>query len=708
MAKASINPFRPTRWEHHSDGLPLIWFPSTGELLAGDKSAFVYGSRGSGKTSLLRSICWEDLVRNPSLMLQRTLADSRHIGIYIRLPDHVAASLGFLHWDDLFPGSQQPEWEFFRFFSLAIELICIEKALTAAHELRLSGHLQLEASQELRLVSETLEEFPHLPSFGDQPPNTFSSLSRLCRTIVRRMNEASGRGTLGQIVDLLPAREPYDLLNFCIGRLSGIARLKSSDGGISPAFKFCLDDCEVLNVLQRNSINTLVRKSRFPVSWVVCSVGEVVDTGDTFLPQQPLTDADRRVISLNDRARPDFAELCQAVASLRTYFSISELSRPRATSETIRDFFSLQDRLGYQDVNDTFAIIVGRSTSPLAKGLRRAAVSLRDRLWKVDRRFRTKYPARSQKFPYYEAYVLRHWTGREDQFMSHENDDVEHMLALADRLRQPNIQAWMRRKMVGALLHFVSRLGTRRLPLAGWNIVVTLADGSIRDFLEIMAEIYDKYDVGKTSDEEQLAVHERFALSRTKIAASSQNAGIHAASESFFNGISAQTDANPEAIERLIEALGRFTSVLQTNADDPTTLATTERGVFVIEPIQGQLIQDSTSINNTYATLLRAELAGYLRTHLVRRRTGEPIVGTSPPNKRAGVGYRLHRRFAPYFRYSYRGAYEPVRLDIEHLAPLCHLENAQSVEQWLKPLTARGFSVADKQLMLALRPEDDE
>ena len=87
------NPFRPTRWEHHRDGKPLLWFTKTANELAAPKSVFIYGSRGSGKTSILKSICWEDLAGNDSLRLQRNIADFEHIGIYIRFPDHISQSL---------------------------------------------------------------------------------------------------------------------------------------------------------------------------------------------------------------------------------------------------------------------------------------------------------------------------------------------------------------------------------------------------------------------------------------------------------------------------------------------------------------------------------------------------------------------------------------------------------------------------------------
>jgi hypothetical protein len=59
----------------------------------------------------------------------------------------------------------------------------------------------------------------------------------------------------------------------------------------------------------------------------VSAVGALFDSTETFIEQQPLTDADRRVISLDDRKDEDFRDLCQAVASLRLLFSVSETAR---------------------------------------------------------------------------------------------------------------------------------------------------------------------------------------------------------------------------------------------------------------------------------------------------------------------------------------------------------------------------------------------
>jgi hypothetical protein len=337
------------------------------------------------------------------------------------------------------------------------------------------------------------------------------------------MNEACGRGTVENLLPLLPTREPNELLALIAERLADSVRMKTQFGDKPTGFKFCLDDCEVLSAVQKKSINSLVRLSRSPVSWVISAVGASRDDSETFIESQPLTDADRRVISLDDRANADFRQLCQSVVSLRLLFTTPSSRSPSVTREDVADFFQLEQRLGRNDVNDMFALLVKRSGRPRAKLLATAAEKLAS-LTANRRRGRTK-TSPAGRLPFYEAYVLLHWQGREDAFKSDvSEEDIATLSAVAERFPEQGFQAWLRRKQVAALLHFASSLGFRKLPLSGANIIVSLADGSIRDFLEIMGEIYDAYvsyhdlDIGDPSS------LERFATSRTQIGDQSSKA----------------------------------------------------------------------------------------------------------------------------------------------------------------------------------------
>jgi hypothetical protein len=705
-----LNPFRPTRWEHQRDGYQLIWFTKTAELLAAEKSTYVRGSRGSGKTTLLKSICWEDLSKNTSLRMQRSLADFHHIGVYIRFPDHISSSISYPAWEALYPDAIHPEFEFHKFFSLLVELTCAERALNACHELRLANLASLSAGQELRLIDELIAEFPAIASFADVKPRTFSDAARVMRNLVRRINEAAGRGTVKQLNETLPGREPGEFLNFVTGRLSDCVRIVSRQGNQQPGFKFCLDDCEVLSALQQRSLNTLVRTSSFPVSWVISAVGALFDSTETFIEQQPLTDADRRVISLDDRNDEDFRGLCQAVASLRLLFSVSEVARNEYGPKPLADFFPLINRFGRRDVNDMMAVIARRSTSPFAKQILQASVKLREALVLSSRRHQTRF-ARSETLPLYEAYILLLWQGREDAFKADfGSEDLAIFSSAAALFDSPSFEAWLRRKQRAALLQFSSKLGFRRLPLAGAGVIVSLADGSIRDFLEMLGSIYEAYARRHRLDATDIGSLDRFATSRSQIGSDIQTDGIYAASEAYVAGISARTERNSDIVFRLLDGLGHYTSALQSSPDDPTVLGRAERGVFSVrfgaieKAYQGDVVPDREAL--VWRTIRQAEIAGYIRTADLK--LGEGIDANEISDHRGRViTFRLHRRFAPHFRFSYRGAYEAVVVSPLDLWLLCDPAVPANPKLWAEQMSKRVSSF-DAQLSLRFLSEDSD
>lgn len=671
------NPFRPTRWEQHLDGKHLIWYSSTSNELIGSKSAFVYGNRGSGKTTLLRGICWEDLTYNDSLRLQKTVSDFDHVGIYVRFPDHMGASFSEKVWRRSLGHLGDPEIEFHRSFSLLVEAAALEKLLDAVHELRKEGQVSYSPDDELSIISMMCEEFPKLKNFSQSGLNTFADATRCFRSLSRETTQLFGRGDIEALWKLLPPRDPYELLGFICEKLADAVKLRSDSGFVSPRFKFCLDDCEVLDEHQRKSINTLVRQSRHPISWVIASVGKSQWAGDTYINSQPLTDADRIIVSLDRRQKDEFGDLCQAVTSMRVLFSLPAAVRPNLRKDEVRSFFDFSQRLGEHSVNYLMSKMVRRS-SKIATDLQRGALVLQEEL----KGGRT--PGNSSDLPpYYEAYILMHWLEGENTFSNSYSEDFEERLRyLAPRLKEKNFSAWLRRKQVAALLQFSTKASLKRIPLAGSNYIVSLADGSIRDFLEIMAEIFDEHvkKVYSSIEEEQVIV--KFSESRTKIADDVQTRGIYQASERYFEGISNRHDVEGDLLTRIVSGLSYLTSMLQASPSDSRVLAMAERGVFMFTPPQyGNF--DRSCYDDVVSALRQAELAGYLR----------PVFDSAMPNvsnKRVDgsiLVYRLHKRFAPEFRFSYRGAYEPFRISFDEIYELFLNVDRGSSRQWALKLS---------------------
>lgn len=676
MNRRNFNPFRPTRWEHHGSGRPLIWFSSAADDIIGHKPTFIYGSRGSGKTSLLRSICWEDLIENESLKLQKSFRDFQHIGVYIRFPDHVSSSLYYYDWGKFFPASPSPELEYHNLFSLVVEALCLERLLEALHALRLANCVSFDASHEISCCDYFVREFPAVLSFCPDEPKTFLGVARMLRLMTRSINVLVGRGQISELLDQLPHRVAGEMLaNFC-ERLSIGIRQTDVQSPDTLTFKFCLDDCEVLNEVQRKSLVTLVRTSRAPVSWVIASVGRRWESGETFIPSQPLTDADRKNVLLDARGERGFRELCQSVVSLRLLFGAGTAGPISLSTTALNQAFDLDRRLGVQSVNAVLDILLRRSNRPIAHQIKRAAEILAN-FSPDDASTAVAQEGRERRIlPYYEAYTLLHWNEDSQSFRSAFTEgDVQQIGKYRDDLAAPAFNAWLRRKQQSALLQLSQVLRVRVLPLEGHNNIVTLADGSIRDFLEIMGEIFGEYVERRGASPDVIS---SFVKSQGKIAQKTQTDGIYAASEAYFDGIANRVDVNNDAIGRLVSGLCILTSLLQSRPGDPRVLSSAERGIFVLSLDRpGGKTLEGVALG-LHRLLEQAELAGYLRSVPNQKAHMDKITGAGWQN----VAFRVHRRFAPHFRFSVRGAYEPVRLSAELLARLCLDYGDVTPEAW--------------------------
>jgi len=247
-------------------------------------------------------------------------------------------------------------------------------------------------------------------------------------------------------------------------------------------------------------------------------------------------------------------------------------------------------------------------------------------------------------------------------------------------------------------------MGTRRLPLAGENVVVSLADGSIRDFLEIMGEIYEAYVSAQKWEPGDPSNLVKFAKSCTPIANAIQTAGIYSASDSYFEGVSRRSEIDTDVVSRLLAGLGEYTSLLQTSPGDPRTLSTTERGVFFIDyalVVGKEGLPDYAKHVNL--AIRQAELAGYLRPVEIRRHQPAQVEGHF-----RSIAFRLHRRFSPRFRFSFRGAYESVALNPRDLANLCFAGATLTPRDWAESIAGRAPGASAQLELPTVTEADDE
>jgi hypothetical protein len=93
------------------------------------------------------------------------------------------------------------------------------------------------------------------------------------------------------------------------------------------------------------------------------------------------------------------------------------------------------------------------------------------------------------------------------------------------------------------------------------------------------------------------------------------------------------------------------------------------------------------------SAIRQAELAGYLRPIEVSRYQIAALDG-----QYRSIAFRLHRRFAPRFRFSFRGAYEGVSLDPNDLAALCSGSTNLTAKAWAEALAATSPRASSSQL----------
>jgi len=87
------SPFQPTRFEY--EGQHLYFLPkAVFDDLERPKPCYLIGSRGTGKTTLLKALSWNERLNNKSLKRQLGLVPfaKRCIGVYLKLPEYLFAA----------------------------------------------------------------------------------------------------------------------------------------------------------------------------------------------------------------------------------------------------------------------------------------------------------------------------------------------------------------------------------------------------------------------------------------------------------------------------------------------------------------------------------------------------------------------------------------------------------------------------------------
>ena len=639
------NPFRAQKYED-SEINPMIWVSPLARSLEQNTSFYISGSRGSGKTTLLRSIHWRERIENEHILSQFEENEQfSTIGVYLHVAHFLASPFGAVPWEKTGIELQSGSSLDYQFFSIYIETMVLRYICDAFDAMRANGFIDFSPSDEDNAVlamsniysglDETLSQYSGMAGLP--------ALSRAFKHIADKMKQLCFVGGDWSFVGRLPFSRAGELLRE--GVLSLRRELKVQPY-IASKIKVMLDDAHLLDDKKQIYVNSIVRHSRAPVFWIVSYIRQQFQNAKTIWQSEFLTSDDRRFLDLDAELRScegDFLKLCESVTRLR----LDQIQ--------IGKKFDLTASLGNYSVNELIHIASRGSINPKWKAFRSRA----DQFSKGGRRGRSAQN-RPDVPSYYEAYLTRKILGRSNR-------------------EGINWDGW--RKKERAALLCICREYRFKPPYAGINVVAALSDGCIRDYLNIMAGIYDEFF--KRTD---YVDPEKFCLVR--IDPDLQRDGIIEASRSKFLSIEHSLGAFTSELSRLVECLGHLTMILQSTHTNNRCLRNPERGIFSIFFEKAEM--GKTSLGHDFKMVREVINEGlalnFFQSGVSRQSSRGFNVSTNLDGRLVEI--RLHRRFAPHFKFSYRGAFAPVRVNASELIKVCKDPGATDAKKWAERIAS--------------------
>lgn len=604
------SPFSLYRFEYESRHLYYLQ-KDLFERLEVPKPICLVGSRGTGKTTLLKALNWEERRDNQSLRKQIATdpIHSKYVGIYLKLPE--------IQFDVLRRWLHKQENDYAVIFAFFLDLVWLEELIDAITELIVNDTFNIAADVEQAHVKNITDEFVHTFSANGAKPLTLKDLSRAIRNI-RETIEILSR----QKVEPADVIEKFRIVGQAgeFGRKLGtmlhpLCHVRDSEENSYKEwnFKICMDEGECLDLDQQRILNTMLRVSKTPVFFVVSYVSMPSDSSTTLIKNITLQSADRELIRLDEVTEKDFRELAEGVATIR---SQAILGIQNVT-------FRAQITLGELDINLLLQSILSSSVSPASKKLLESAANLAKTQF-----FLSKSEKNTKaSLPIYEAYLIeklklppplegsQHWEKRKDS------------------------SAGFRKKFVAAYLSICSdaKVDVR---YAFSDMVLQMSDMCIRDFLNQLDSIYSHADWDL----------QKFLS--TQVPVEIQNEALKRASQNKYLSIPKSGVSEPSAVGAMIDGLARLTALIQSQSSNNSHLRSSERGNFCIANQNETLASNDDSI---FQTIKDAAEAGFLK-----------IISQD----KSEFQFRVHTSLAAKYGFSYRGAYYPVTLELRDLNSL--------------------------------------
>ena len=579
--KLSIRPFQHIRYEYEQRHIYYLP-PGVMQRLEAAKPVYLSGTRGTGKTTLLKALEWRERLYNRSLQreLQQDPFAERYVGVYLKLPKfHLEA------FEKNLPRTFESAYEVL--IGLYLDIIGLQPLCIALSELASVGILKFTPEEEFECVSNVLSEHSFLRPQDRKVEMTLLSLKELLFKIQRQLEMCALHGrelSENVLVGITAIGE--------LGRTIGVTFGKLCNPGPQDNpwhFKICMDEAETLGTQGRKILNTIVRSSEEPLIHVAAFVGVFDSLVQTCQPNLSLAEEDRTIIDLNQMTDSDFVGLAEGVATARLREAANDVS-----------------------ISADFGKILGRLDLPgLATAIAKDSVNHQARKWLA--------LAESNS----NTDIL-------EVFLSEVIEKVASSTQQANWEQRRTDSMTKRKLLVAAYLGFCKTLSTSPR-YASSEMLIQMSDCCIRDCLRFLNEIY--LETGVTSE----------SFCALSVQPKLQDVAIKRASKLKIDGLHQSGVNEPIVAHRLIDALAKLTTELQTSGEGGSNYRSPERGLFKFEADSIPLKDRSWLVS----LLMDAAEAGFL------------ILKEHGPKTWV---FRVHASLAAAYGFSYRGAYYQIKV----------------------------------------------
>lgn len=627
------NPFRPTKFEWEKR--PVIWLSARAKALATSiKPVFISGSRGSGKTTILRSLSTRQIAGDSLL---RSQFGSRKLGWYGQylqfnntLQERTDRVIEFLNVNDDIDETSE------RVFCAYFEISLLLNFFNDLIHFQDSDFLHFRSKVEANACAELSSIVSTVRWSTDKKLDNFQDARRLAREFQNEFLKSESQFDVEGAREAINAFAPGTIIRFI--KEFAISAIQSSNFSFeSLDFYILLDDCETLSERQQIALNTYIRRTEGVAKWVICYLSDRYNSTETVIRNTSLTADDRDLIKLNEMGEKDFSEFCEQVVNLRLTKFIEGLGRQHVSGKHVA--FDLDMAFGggtpYNRLIEE--IIKGSEKRSLDVFKKEVNVTKGALAHHINASNHRRFSCTKTQTPYIEHLVI--------SAMGLKLGDYplpEEQLSLSKTIDG---------KQAAAYIAFCAKFGVRPI-YSGSNFIRSISDRCIRDFLDTMSVFFDQFlgaqRVVGPSKASLLRSATSF-LKDTSIPFKRQDDAIREVSRLKFQNLQQLRNSEPE-IERLVLSIARLQQQFEHDFENWVAVRSPTRGKYVVELPDGMEASSGTySIYNIRDVLSRLEYDRYIK-----------IIKLTKNVSSVEVRFSLHRRLRPYFNCGHSGPYDPL------------------------------------------------